>query len=62
MDNVTQPATPPKPKLLDRVRNEIRTRHYGRQTEKTYVHWIKRFIFFHGKPHPAEMGGTCVPR
>ena len=43
---VTAPATPPKPKLLDQVRQAIRTRHYSPRTEETYVHWIKRFIFF----------------
>jgi integrase len=45
---------------LDRVRDAIRTRHYSRRTEKVYVHWIKRFIFFHGKRHPAEMGAAEV--
>jgi site-specific recombinase XerD len=60
----TSPATPPisgsaspkKPKLLDQVRHGIRTRHYSPKTEESYVHWIKRFIFFHNKRHPAEMG------
>jgi integron integrase len=46
----------PKPKLLDQVRQAIRTRHYSYMTEKAYVGWIKRFIFFHNKRHPAEMG------
>jgi integrase len=41
--------------LLDRVRQAIRTRHYSEKTEKAYVHWIKRFIFFYNKRHPAEM-------
>jgi integron integrase len=45
---------------MDRVRDAIRTRHYSRRTEKVYVHWIKRFIFFHGKRHPAEMGPAEV--
>jgi integron integrase len=45
-----------KPKLLDQVRSTIRFRHYSYQTEKTYVHWIKRFIFFHHMRHPREMG------
>lgn len=44
-----------KPKLLDQVRQAIRIRHYSPRTEETYVHWIKRFIFFHNKRHPAEM-------
>ncbi len=45
-----------KPKLLDMVRMAIRTRHYSRRTEESYVDWIRRFIVFHGKRHPAEMG------
>ena len=49
-------AASAKPKLLDMVRAAIRTRHYSRRTEEAYVSWIKRFIFFHGKRHPAEMG------
>lgn len=49
-------ASSPKPKLLDQVRQAIRTRHYSPKTEDSYVHWIKRFIFFHNKHHPAEMG------
>jgi integron integrase len=56
----TGPAGAPKPRLLDRVREAIRARHYSRRTEKAYVHWIKRYIFFHGKRHPAEMGGPEV--
>ena len=54
------PAESPKPRLLDRVREAIRTRHYSRRTEKAYVHWIKRYIFFHGKRHPLEMGAAEV--
>jgi hypothetical protein len=56
----TSPAGPPKPRLLDRVREAVRARQYSRRTEKAYVHWIKRYIFFHGKRHPAEMGGAEV--
>src|SRR5881296_4376727 len=48
--------TTSKPKLLEQVRETIRTRHYSYRTEKAYVHWIKRFIFFHNKRHPIEMG------
>ena len=44
------------PKLIDQVRSVIRGKHYGRRTENTYVEWIKRYIFFHGKRHPNEMG------
>jgi integron integrase len=50
------PTTAPRPKLLDNVRQTIRTRHYSYRTEKAYVHWIKRFIFFHNKRHPIELG------
>jgi integron integrase len=50
------PTTAPKPKLLDQVRQAIQTRHYSPKTEESYVHWIKRFIFFHDKRHPAQMG------
>ncbi len=39
----------PKPRLLDRVREAIRARHYSRRTAKAYVYWIKQYIFFHGK-------------
>jgi hypothetical protein len=56
----TGPAEAPKPRLLDRVRQAIGTRHYSRRTEKAYVHWIKRYVFFHGKRHPAEMGADEV--
>jgi integron integrase len=44
------------PKLLDRVRATIRMRHYSRRTERAYVAWIRRFILFHRKRHPREMG------
>ena len=54
------PREPQQPRLLDRVREAISTRHYSRRTEKAYVHWIKRYIFFHGKRHPAEMGAPEV--
>lgn len=46
----------PKPKLLDQVREAIRTRHYSIRTEKAYTQWIRRFILFHNKRHPREMG------
>jgi integron integrase len=44
------------PKLLDRVRHAIRVRHYSRRTEEVYVTWIRRFILFHKKRHPQDMG------
>ena len=49
-----QPAQ--KPKLLDRLREAIRVRHYSIRTEEAYVQWVRRFIFFHNKRHPDDMG------
>jgi integron integrase len=46
----------PPPKLLTRVREAIKVRHYSEKTTEAYVGWIKRFIVFHGKRHPGEMG------
>jgi len=48
------------PKLLDQVVAKIRFKHYSRRTELTYSHWIKRFILFHGKRHPREMGAAEI--
>ncbi|HEY2798930.1 MAG TPA: integron integrase [Thermoanaerobaculia bacterium] len=48
--------TPGQPRLLDRVRHAIRARHYSLRTEEAYVAWVRRFILFHGKRHPMEMG------
>ena len=45
-----------KPKLLDQVRAKIRLKHYSIRTEQAYVDWIRRYILFHGKRHPQEMG------
>ena len=54
---VVAPATggKPKKKLLDRVRDVTRLKHYSLRTERTYCDWIERFIRFHGMRHPAEM-------
>ena len=48
------------PRLLDRLRGSIRRLHYSRRTEEAYIHWTKRFIFFHGKRHPSELGESEV--
>lgn len=45
-----------KKKLLDQVRDKIRFKHYSIKTEKSYVGWIKRYIYFHNMRHPIEMG------
>ncbi len=51
---------PAKPKLFDQVRHALRVRHMSPRTEKAYVDWIRRYIFFHGVQHPAEMGETEI--
>lgn len=48
------------PKLLDRMRAEIRVRHYSIRTEESYVDWARRFILFHNKRHPKDMGSEEV--
>ena len=58
----SSPTSPRPPKLLDRVREANRLRHGSRSTEKSYVGWIRRYILFHGKRHPAEMGAPEVTR
>ena len=47
---------PKSPKLLDKVRYRIRVKGYSIRMEKSYTSWIKRYIYFHGKRHPQEMG------
>jgi hypothetical protein len=49
-----------RPRLLDQVRDSLRRRRHGLRTEKVYIHWIKRFIHFHGKRHPKDMGAPEV--
>ena len=49
-----------KPKFLEQVRTILRTRHYSLRTEEAYLGWIRRFILFHGKRHPQEMGEAEV--
>jgi integron integrase len=48
------------PKLLDRVRQTIRAKHYSRRTESAYVDWIRRYILFHRKRHPVAMGAAEI--
>jgi len=45
-----------KPRLLDRLRAALRARHYSLRTEEAYVAWVRRYVLFHGKRHPDEMG------
>ncbi len=56
-----QDATPSgAPRLMDRLRRELRTRHYAPRTEETYAFWVRRFLQFHGMRHPAEMGAPEI--
>jgi len=48
------------PRLLDQVHEAIRRRYFSRRTEQAYVHWIRRFIYFHGKRHPRDLGEAEV--
>ncbi len=54
------PAGQRQPRLLDRARDILRARHYSRRTEETYIAWIRRYILFHGKRHPIEMGAAEI--
>jgi len=54
------PAQPNKPKLLDQARIAMRQRHYSLKTEKSYISWMKRFILFHNKRHPKDMGDVEI--
>ena len=53
---------PNKAKLLDQVRDVIRRKHYSIRTEQAYLDWIKRFIIYHNKRHPAETAEEEVAR
>ena len=48
------------PRLMEQVRAEIRARHYSRRTEDAYGHWIRRFIVFHGRRHPRDLGAPEI--
>ena len=48
------PAAPPQPRLLDRVRNKIRLKHYSIRTEKAYVDWVRRYVRFRGRRSPYD--------
>jgi integron integrase len=48
------------PRLLDRVRDELRYRHRSPRTIEAYVGWVRRYVLFHGKRHPSELGGEAI--
>jgi integron integrase len=53
-------TTENSPKLLDQVRDKLRVKHYSIRTEQTYSDWIKRYIYFHDKRHPKDMGAREI--
>ena len=55
-----QDELPLQPRLLDRVRDSMRRRRYSLRTERAYIHWIRRYIHFHGLTHPQELGAPAV--
>jgi site-specific recombinase XerD len=59
-DNIIPHGGAAKPYLLDQVREKLRYRHYSLRTERAYVDWIRRFILFHQKRHPTEMGAVEI--
>ncbi len=54
------PQNQPPKKLLDQLREQIRTKHYSLRTEQAYVGWVRQFILFHNKRHPREMGAIEI--
>ena len=59
--NLSDKSTTAKsPKLLERVSDKLRVKHYSIRTEQAYVGWIKRYIYFHGKRHPKDMGAQDI--
>ena len=60
MDNDPNTGTTKPPRLLEQLRDAIRRRHYSLRTEETYIHWVKRFIYFSGKRHPAGLAEAEV--
>ncbi len=50
------------PRLIDSVRRAARGRHFSPRTEEAYVGWVRRFVLFHGKRHPDDMGEPEVAR
>ena len=59
-DDASRERANTRPRLLEQVRDAVRRRHYSPRTEETYVHWIRRFIYFAGKRHPGGLGAAEV--
>lgn len=60
MDDVRHRLPANSPRFLDQLRHHIRSSGLAYRTEQTYIHWVKRFIFFHGKKHPKDLGAAEV--
>lgn len=60
MEPENTPSSAHSPKLLDQLRDKLRVKHYSIRTETQYLQWVKRFILYHGKRHPREMGAEEV--
>ena len=56
----SSPHQPTSPKLLDQLREKLRLKHYSIRTEQQYIHWARRYILFHNKRHPRDMGAVEV--
>jgi integron integrase len=54
------PASPRPPRLLEKVQECIRARHYSLRTERSYIQWIRRYIRYHGRRHPRQLGAAHV--
>jgi integron integrase len=59
-DPLAAPERTVEPKLLDQLRGRLRVKHYSIRTEQAYVDWVRRFILFHGKRHPKDLGAAEV--
>ena len=60
--DVSEEPSARKPRFFEQVRELLRAKYYSIRTEEVYLGWIRRFILFHGKRHPKEMGGREVAR
>lgn len=60
--SIGSPVAAPRPRLLDRVRAVLHARHYSPRTEESYIAWIRRYIHFHGRRHPADLGEADLTR
>jgi len=59
-DGVISASVPKPKKLLDQVSEALRTKHYAYRTEQTYIDWIKRYIIFHNKQYPKDLGADEI--